>query len=144
MPIGPRIPFLAAGCETLTARDRRNLRRYEALLLTWAASYVLGAWAVSGELAAGALAWLPAGLSSSLALAAAVAFRRYLYGADELQRRIQLQALALGLGAAFVAWPGLNLLDAAGAAIPRLGDVLPMLVIGFYVAGIIRARRHYR
>jgi len=53
-------------------------------------------------------------------------------------------ALALGLGAAFVAWPGLNLLDAAGAAIPRLGDVLPMLVIGFYVAGIIRARRHYR
>ena len=69
-----------------------------------------------------------------------LAFRRFLREADELQRRIQLEALALGFGAAVVGAAAYRLLERAGAT--DVSDVIMILAVGYSV-GVIAGQRRY-
>jgi hypothetical protein len=69
-------------------------------------------------------------------------YYRFLRQTDELQRRVQIDGLALGFGAG-VFWSVLNsMLVLAGAELPDSLGILPVMVCG-YAAGVsVAAHRH--
>ena len=81
-----------------------------------------------------------------LALAAVflvLIYSRFLREADEFQRTVQLQALALGFGGGFFTICGYSLFERAGAPAvsgPDLAVAMPL----FYVLGIFLGWRRYR
>lgn len=79
-------------------RDRRNQRRFTLWAFLWALSFVLstlgikkGWWPSAGEFSAVAATAL-------LGLISILRYRRFLMETDELQRKIEVEALALGFG----------------------------------------------
>jgi hypothetical protein len=71
-----------------------------------------------------------------------VAYVAFLRDADELQRKIQVEALALGFGAGLVAMHGYRLLERAGMARLDVNDLGIVMVVAF-VTGIVFGRRRY-
>lgn len=97
----------AAGCDGFyTARDARNQRRFNLWLFAAVLVY-LGATAALRWRASipGSLAWLPwllVGCATLLAILATRSYLVFLRAADELLRRVQTEAMALGFGAGAV------------------------------------------
>ncbi|MEM9304774.1 MAG: hypothetical protein AAGE01_21865 [Pseudomonadota bacterium] len=139
-----RFLFLSGECGAVSERDRRNSRRYLMSLGAWALSYVGCAWLVTGErLTIGPVAIAVALLPSILAVMAVLAFVHYLKHADEMQRLIELQALALAVLAGFVIWPGLSLLGALGVDVDPVSEFQPMVMIAAYAIGSAWSRRQF-
>lgn len=135
----------AAGCGTGTERDRKNQRRYQQGMLLWAAVYVASTLVIHRWVPQGpgsvALALLP----SLVALVPARQFLRFLREADELQRQLQLEAMAAALVAAFIIFPAVRLLDRAGLSLGGWrNDIVPLVVIATYMASTIAGIRRYR
>ena len=71
---------------------------------------------------------------------------RAIRGGDELQRRIQLEALAVAYPASILLVYALGLLERAGVSVPGfrdLRDVWPLTILPYFV-GIVLAQRRYR
>ena len=127
-----------------TATDRRNNRRLTAWSIAWAAAQIGAAWVVkSYDSIAGPIAWLIALLPNVFAIGALVAYLRYLRMADEMQRRIQIEGLAIGFGTGWVFAIGYLVLQSAGAPAISLTTVILVMTAGWLVGNII-AVRHYR
>ena len=123
---------------------QRNQRRYQRWLFAWAVSYLASTYLVVNDyIAAGLQTWVVVVTPSVLALFATLAFIRYLREADELQRAIQLEALALGLFAGFIAWPVFTLFSHQQQPPPDWVELFPMVMIVFYMIGILRGRNRY-
>jgi hypothetical protein len=137
--------WLSWGCGGLSELDRRNLRRYNA----WALIFALGFMASIVLLATTSLtetavvAWTVALVPDVLGVMAVRAYVRFLREADELVRKIHLEATALGFGAGVVFILGYSAAEQAGA--PELEPsiaaafMLVMAGIGQWLAG-----RRYR
>jgi hypothetical protein len=139
-------PDAAADCAGFfTERDARNRRRLDARMILAALAYVGAAaalrWRASIPAAVVALAVVVAVL---LAAVAVRAYRDFLRAADELLRKTQMEALALGFAAGVVfslVWP---LLELVGA--PHLGTDAAAVVL-LLTAGVgwwIGVRRYTR
>ena len=110
-------------------------------IFAWAAAWVLASAGIGrGWVPGGAPAITVTLLHVLLGGAMMLAFRRFLREADELQRRIQLEALALGFGAAVVGAAAYRLLERAGAT--DVSDVIMILAVGYSV-GVIAGQRRY-
>ncbi len=130
-------------CRSMTGRDRRNARIANIYLAAWMLAFVgsllgLKRGAIEGELLTVAAVVVPI----ALAVAATFAFGRFLRHADELHRKIQLHALALGFGAGFVATFAVTLLEAAGWTEIDSGDTFLVMVV-FYLIGMYLGTRRY-
>lgn len=130
-----------------SARDRTNQWRTMAWSLAWGATFLAVVYAI-------ARGWLPTGWPAAaatlvptvLGAAAALAHLKFLREADELRRKIELEALATAFGAGIVgglalwtlslAWPALDLAD-VDLALAASG----MLVV--YSAASWLGRRRY-
>jgi hypothetical protein len=127
----PSSPEPGCGGGFYTARDARNQRRFTLWMLAAALVYLGAAAAIRWRTSLpGALSWLPWLLTSLAWLLALQAIRRYvifLRAADELLRRIQTEALALGFGAGAVVSMLYPLLEKLGA--PKLGGTAAALVM---------------
>jgi hypothetical protein len=127
----------------LTPRDARNQRRFNAWLLAAMLAYA-GAtaalrWRVSVPRP---LPWLLAGLAWLLALLAIRSFLVFLREADELLRRIQTEALALGFGLGAVFSLLYPLLEGLGA--PKLdGSTTALVMMLSWGAGSWLGMRRY-
>ncbi len=104
-----------------TVRDARNQRRANFWLFAATLAY-LGATAALRWRASlpAALPWLLAGLTALLAIVAVRSFLVFLRAADELLRKIQTEALALGFGTGAVFSILYPLLEKLGA--PEIGE----------------------
>ena len=101
---------------TTTPRDRRNLRYYILSCVAWAACLVAVSRILRLELIpSGTMAWLVATLPAIASLLVVAYFVRYLRGTDELQRAIQLNALAISFGASVFSMIAYDVLELAGA-----------------------------
>lgn len=126
-----------------TPRDRRNLRRFLLVLATWAVSFAGGAQLLRrGLVEPGPLGWVVAVLPAPLAVLSVVLYGRYLREADEFQRMIHLQALALGFGGGWVAVAGYRLFELLGAPAVDRGDVV-LVMVGAYTVGLLYGLRRY-
>lgn len=120
---------MEASCSSLyTARDARNLRVFNfwllAGMLCFAAATILLARKI---LTPGPLAWALTILTIVLITVALRAYIVFLRGADELLRKIQLEALSLSFGAVAIFMLGWRLFERLGA--PKLDVDDPFLVM---------------
>lgn len=130
-------------CGDTTPHDRRNQLR-----LLWA----VGAWAVSFAgvsqlikrdlLPGGPFPWLLAVLPWVLGVVVLIAYGRYLREADELQRMIQLQALAFGFGGTYFALTGYRVFERLGAPAAGLNDATLLMVVLYAIAIFVGWRRY--
>ena len=131
-------------CFGATPRDRRNERRVAGICLAWALSLTGGTFLIKNDLLpAGPIPWLVAALPSVVAVFLLLSFGRFLREADELQRLIQLQALALAFGGGFFAICGYAQFEKLGAPAVNTLDFLAVMPL-LYVVGIFLGWRRYR
>lgn len=131
-------------CRDATPRDRRNQLRFILLGLGWAVTLVGCKLVVARELLPeGPALWIVAVLPAIVAVFAVLAFVHYLREADELERSIQLQAMAVAMGSGFVAWSGVVLLEEAGAPITDW-PLVYLIVVASYVISYHAGQRRYR
>jgi len=136
-------PLLARLCGDMTASDRRNLNRANVWLAFWLVSFAASTFIIKSEVTStGIVGWIVAAIPTVVGLGAMLAYGRYLRQADELQRRIQLQALAVGFGVAFFFGFGYPLLEKVGAPTADISDV-SVLMAFFYFVGLWLGRRRY-
>ncbi len=126
-----------------TPQDRRSRLRFSGFSLAWAICFVGATFLLKRELLpAGAASWVVAALPTVAAVFLLLAFGRFLRDTDELERLIQLKALALGFGGSFFIFAGYRMFELIGApAAPN--DLLVVMPI-LYVVGILLGRRRYR
>lgn len=116
-------------CTSLyTARDARALRIFNFWLLSGMVCF-LAATILLGRnfIDRGAVAYVLTGGTIVLLVMAARAYLIFLRGADELLRKIQLEALALSFGAAAIFMIGWRLCERLGA--PKLDIDDPFIVM---------------
>ena len=136
-------PFWAR-CMGTTPRDRRNLRQLMWLYLTWAILFTGVSQLIKRDLLpAGAVPWVVAALPSIVGIFVLVAYGRFLREADELQRVIHLEALALGFGGGWIAICGYRIFERLGAPTADIADATVALAI-FYAIGMVRGSWRYR
>jgi ABC-type tungstate transport system substrate-binding protein len=99
-----------------TPRDLRNSRRILYWLIAWMATWLGANLAVSYDiLDQGLPATLAASVSLGLGIGCVFAYRRFLREADELRRKIELDALAVAFGVGVVGGLSYWLFGRAGA-----------------------------
>lgn len=130
-------------CKAMTARDRRNARVTNWWLAGWMVCFLGSAFAMrGGYLQAGLVAWAVIAVCTVLGLLVVYFYMRFIREADELLRKIQLEALAIGFGAAFVGNFTLSLVERLYGMAFDIGDLF-LLMVAFYVFGIIAGMRRY-
>jgi len=126
-----------------TRADRLNQYWFTAWTLAWAITYVAANMMLKTDLGLEPpMSWLIALAPDVFALAALTSYMRFLRRADELMRRIQLEGLAFGFGAAVLfisAWP---LLEKAGAPVMTYNNALTVMMFS-WVAGQLLSLRRY-
>jgi hypothetical protein len=137
-------PAAGPGCGGFyTARDARNQRRANLWLFAATLAY-LGATAAIHWRASlpRALPWLLAGLTALLFIVAVRSLLVFLRGADELLRKIQIEALALGFGAGAVFSLLYPLFEKLGG--PEVGEnATPLVMMLAWGAGSWLGARRY-
>ena len=129
------------GTSGLRPRDLHNGKRVNVLSLVWSLCFV-GATALLAffeppPLLVGAIVIVPL-VAAYVALGA---YRRFLREADELLRKIHLEALSVGAAAALAVGTTFLMLMPLGASAPwGLTFTLAFLCLG-YAAGVIRGMR---
>ncbi len=130
-------------CGAGTQQDFVNMRRFSIWCVAWAAAQIAASWVLNSYAVTGVAAWMIALAPSIVAIGALVSYLRYLRLADELQRRIQIEGLAVGFGAAWIFVIGYQSFEHAGA--PELTVVATILVMtAALIVGQLLAVRHYR
>lgn len=130
------------GCE-LSPTDARNSRRFGAWSLAWALTFVAAIVAFERGVRPGsAAAWLLVLVPTIVGGLTVRAFLHFLRDADELQRRIQLEALALGFGAGVMFMMSYRLLERAGWPKLDINDAFLVMMLS-WVFGQIRGARRY-
>ena len=125
------------------AADSTARRTWLLWLLLWAGSFfgLTLLHETSGVPAAG-FGYAAAVANAALGAAAVWTYVRFLRRADELERKVQVEALALGFGVGAVGMLAYRLLERAGAPPIDVADPLLAMLAG-YVVGIMLARRRY-
>jgi hypothetical protein len=142
---GPRPSLwrLMSSCWSIRPEDRRNQWIATGLLFVWAVGFVGTAFLIKrGVVPAGAPTYLLAVVPTALGILAVLAYMRFLRRADELLRRIQLEALALGFGAGFVASFTFDLLETAGLERAEASSLFLVMLVVYLLGLFVGARRY--
>ncbi len=128
----------------LTERDRLNQWRFVWWSLAWAIAWVVASITIKHEwVGKGTAQLIIALLPTVLGVGMLFAYAKFLREADELQRKIQLDALALGFGSGLVGSVLYQLLGRTGfVAAADISDAILILIVG-YIAGILIGQRRY-
>lgn len=132
------------GCGAFyTARDARFQRRVLAWMLAFALAFIAAAAALRfRDRLPGALPWLAVGLACACALQVTRCYLQFLRGADELLRRIEVEALAFGFAAGAIFALLYPLLARLGApAVDGYWTALVMM-LGWAAGGWLGMRRY--
>lgn len=141
----PGRPWWSFGCAgDMTATDIRNLGRFNLWALIWALTFVVAAFALRSGWASHLPTIRIAVACGPLiaALRALGAYRTFLRAADELLRKVHLEAIALGFAVGFVLATGWPLFERLGAPPLETALVGTAMVFG-WAFGIGLGRRRY-
>jgi drug/metabolite transporter (DMT)-like permease len=131
-------------CDGETPQDRRGRSRFAGTSLIWAVCLVGASFLLKKELVpTGAASWILATVPTLAAILLLFNFRNFLQTTDEFQRRIQLEALALGFGGSFFVFTGYQIFQLAGAPVADLANIVVVMPL-LYIVGILLGRRRYR
>lgn len=137
-------PGIGWSCnDAMTPRDAETLRRFNVVCLAWAMMFVAATLAIVGFGVAGLTGWALACATLLLGVMTMAQYMKFLRGADELLRKIHLEALGLGFGASIVFMLFWRLCERLGA--PKLDVVDPVVVmVAFWAAGQWFGLRRFR
>ena len=127
----------------MTERDRRNQWMVVGWSLAWSIAWVVASSAITHDwIGKGTAQLVIALLPTVLGVGMLLAFAKFLREADELQRKIQLDALALGFGSGLVGSVLYRLLERTGFVEADVSNVI-LLMIVVYTLGVLIGRRRY-
>ena len=127
-----------------TKRDQQNQFRILAWMVAWIGAWLVAVFAIKyGWLAAGAPLFAAALVTMGLGVATMLAYRRFLREADELIRKIELEALALTVGAGLVGGLGYLLLERSGVVEKPGSSVILVLMMFTYAIAVVIGQRRY-
>jgi len=132
--------------QTSGQRDALRISAQLALwTFAWAATLALARFGPTHLWESQAASWAAVGLNLAAGVAWIVAHTRYLKGLDELERKINLDALALTLGVGFVVGLAYVTVDKAELVTRDVNvALLPMLMAAVYVVTIAAGHIRYR
>ena len=127
-----------------TETDRKNQRHIVAWSVVWILPFLATNFAIESS-------WIE---SDTLALAATIgvtalglgvlfAYRKFLSNADELMRKVQLDALALTVGVGVVAGFSYTLLESASIVGNAEAMNLVMVMVVTYITGVVVGLRRF-
>ena len=132
-------------CKNLPARDLKNANLVNLWAIAWAANLAIISYISKYEWYSAVLPITIAFvLSSGIGVGMLLAFKRFLKELDEMERKIQLDALALSVGVTLVVFGGYSILNKAGVAPELQASSLLVLIALTYMAGIIAGRIRYQ
>ena len=136
---------ISTWCGDLTAADRKNLWRFQMWALLWAAVFtgsalLLKRWPQLVPGLGGQVVLI--GATTALGVAMILAFMRFLRAADELARKIHLEALAIAFGATVVFVTTRRLVERAGGPRADVDDSLLVMMVVWVIAQIVTSRRY--
>lgn len=129
------------GCHT-TPTDRRKLRRLNVMVLLWAVVFVAGSFMARHHPDWRALGYSLVALTGLLGIAVVAIYVDYLRTADELLRKIQLEALGLAFGAGWVFTFTYRMCQRLGAPALDIDDPMLVMILVWVVAQFLGARRY--
>lgn len=122
-------------------------KKYHALimvwLLVWTGSFVATSQAAANDWFGDTILAVAIVLTTAMGVGMIITYMRFLKELDELQLRIQLNALALGMGIGVVGSFTYSLLLWAGFVGDPEVQVVTMMMSGGYVAGLLMSRARY-
>lgn len=129
---------------TTTERDRKNQRH----IIFWSMAWILPFLAVNVAIkndwiGSDALALAATIGVTGLGLGVLLAYRRFLSNADELMRKIQLDALALTVGVGVVSGFSYTLLETAGIIADAEAMTLIIVMVVTHITGIVVGLRRF-
>lgn len=131
----------------LRARDARYAKPFSLLMLLWGLSFISshlllprGDKIMADQPLWG---WVLTGITIALGGLLAWSFVRFLKNSDELMRKVQMEALAIGFGVAFVVGTSAGLLAQLG--VPKVGtvDLTWSAMVVAYSLALRQARKAY-
>ncbi len=127
--------------DLFTPRDAVNVRRFNLWMIVTALFFAAGTIVLGeGFIPRVPVAWLFPFVGAVLGFGALRAYVHFLRNADELLRKIHLDALALGFGSGVIFMPVYRLCERLGA--PKLDSVDPIII--FVLAWAIGQWRGFR
>jgi hypothetical protein len=135
---------MTTGCSSLyTARDARYMKVFHAWLAAGMVCFVAATALLSGKyIERGVLAYVLTAATIALMTMAARAYVVFLRGADELLRKIQLEALALAFGAGGVFMIGWRLCERLGAPKLDVNDPFVVMAVVWGIGQLVTSRRY--
>ena len=132
-----------ASCATERPEDRRNNWIATGLLAIWAFTYVLASALIRGDrIQEGLPTYAVALVPIVLSMVAVAAYMRFVLRADELLRKMSLEAFSFGFAGGFVATFALDLAEKAGFGPFDIST--PMLAMAAcWILGFLVAARRY-
>jgi hypothetical protein len=124
------------------ARGRPAWRSWLLALALWLGSFVTATVIFKLATPAPAVGIIFAVVNAVFGVFAVACYVRLLRRSDELERKIQVEALALGFGAGAVGMMAYRLAERAGAPAIDVNDAL-LAMLAAYVIGVVMARRKY-
>ena len=124
--------------------DQKNQRRIVLVSLAWIVPFLFADFAIeNGWIESDGLAIATTVVVTILGVAVIATYRRFLQQADELMRKIQLDALGLAFGVGVVVVFMMSLLSSAAILTDFAPLDLVMVMIITYVASIVIGVRRY-
>jgi hypothetical protein len=131
-----------AGCSPAAPQERSRNVRLAGACLAWGVCFVGARWLTRDDGLVGPLRWLVATVPTLAGAALLVAYTRYLREIDELQRAIQLQAMAFGFGGGFLAICGYVTFQPLGAPEVDSYSLLAVMPIFYAIATLVGSGRY--
>ena len=132
-------------CKNLPARDIKNANLVNLWAIAWAASLAIISFISKYEWYSATLPITMAFVfNSGIGVGMILAYKRFLKELDEMERKIQLDALASSVGVTLVVFGGYSILDKVGMAPELQASSLIVLIALTYMAGIIIGRIRYQ
>jgi len=129
--------------ELMTERDWHNEQRVNVATVLWVVTYLALTFVVSAEYVDGWFALVLSAVPAILGAIVVVRYVQFVREADELLRKIQTEALAIGFGAGMFFTLTYALFEQIGA--PRLEPAFVVIVMGAgWIWGLWRGARLYR
>jgi len=137
--------FDAIACKGLPARDIRNSNIVNMWALAWVTTLALTAFLSRYEWYSSTFpTMIGFVVHSGIGLAMFFAYKRFLRELDEMERKIQLDALASSVGMAVIGFSAYSILAKAGYVPELEPSYLIVLIALTYIAGVIIGRIRYQ
>ena len=132
-------------CKGLPARDIKNANRVNLLAFAWMMTLLLSSISNEYQWFDSILAIIVAFvLHTGIGILMVFSFRKFLKELDDLERKIQLDALALSVGVTIISFSSFSILSKAGLIAELDQSALIVLMALTYMVGIIAGRIKYR